>query len=92
MEFRKPLHVEGYGLRTADEGLDPQEWSLFATETNSSGRILKKNLMIASRVNHAKRGKWELAQYPLERAVWCSSVTLRVHKSSSHDTAECQIG
>jgi hypothetical protein len=92
MELRKPLFLEGYALRTADEGIDPEEWSIFVTQTTSSGQVLKPHLLVASEINKVKREKWQLIQYPFDQGVWCTRVTLKVHKSTSHDTAECQIG
>jgi hypothetical protein len=51
LSMKRPIYVEGYGLRTADEGIDPEEWGIYINKTDSLGNMLKKNWHVSSKKN-----------------------------------------
>ena len=62
LSFVKPINIAGYALRTADVGLDPEEWSIVVDQTDGETETVVANgIEIDKQRSHRSNGKWELS-------------------------------
>ena len=72
--FVKPIRIDGYGLKMADEGLNPAEWSVIVDEKE------EKEVIISYVSDRKQYGVWEESKTMYDKSYLIEKLTLKVHK------------
>lgn len=91
--FANPIRIDGYGLKMADEGFNPAEWSVVIDETDQNGDMHQKYNVTISYVTdiYKQYAPWEQFKQIYETPYHINKLTLKVHKTYLNQN-QCQIG
>ena len=91
LKFKRPVLVHGYGLQTADEGLDPMQWQVLSNQVHpKTGEVLDSDIEISEMTEFEKKLPWTLKTY-LVKPIYSTEIQLKISKSTNI-AREVQIG
>ena len=61
-KFQDPIKMEGYGIQTADEFLNPEEWSVYV-DILENGIVTEESKLVSYVDDFKSNKKWDLKHF-----------------------------